>query len=90
MAADLDQDDRAKTTDSDLHFYSNYRLRVVARLVHTVAASLMIVIPVFLLYLLPSSKARLSIIALFIIVFAFALALLTRAGRHEIFVATAT
>lgn len=90
MATDLDQDDRAKTIDTDLHFYSGHRLRTAGRLIHTVAASLMIVTPVLLLYLLPSPKARLSIIVVFVIVFAFALALLTHAGRHEIFVATAT
>lgn len=89
-ATDTEQDEFAKTSDNNLHFYSGQRLRIAGRLVYSMAASLMVFIPVLLLCLLSSSQARLSVTAVFITTFAFALASWTRAGRHEIFLATAT
>ena len=66
------------------------RRRLAIRLLHTTVASSLLVLPILLLYLLPSRQGIVTIIVLFTLAFAFAVAVFTRAKRHEIFVATAT
>ncbi|KAL9610413.1 MAG: hypothetical protein Q9167_004868 [Letrouitia subvulpina] len=81
--------ERQKTSDPNLHYYSAHRQALLARVLHTIAASLLLVTPILLLYVVKSQKERLIIVAIYIIVFAITVAVFTRARRHEIFALTA-
>lgn len=81
--------ERQKSTDPHLHFYSASRKGLLVRLLLTSLASFLLLVPTILLYELSNLRARLIVIAIFIALFAVAVALLTRARRHEIFASTA-
>ncbi|KAL8920335.1 MAG: hypothetical protein Q9208_006306 [Pyrenodesmia sp. 3 TL-2023] len=78
-----------KTSDPDLHYFSSHRQALLVRVLHTIAASCLLVIPTLLFYVVESQKKKLAIIALCTIAFATTVAVFTRARRHEIFAATA-
>ncbi|KAH7069403.1 hypothetical protein FB567DRAFT_598715 [Paraphoma chrysanthemicola] len=81
--------ERRKSADPHLHFYSAARKGLLVRLLLTGLASFLLLVPTILLYELENLRARLVVIAIFIALFAVAVALLTRARRHEIFASTA-
>ncbi|KAI4179165.1 MAG: hypothetical protein LQ346_007253 [Caloplaca aetnensis] len=78
-----------KTSDPDLHYFSTHRQVLLARVLHTIAASCLLVIPTLLLYIVESQKKKLVIIAICTIAFATTVAVFTKARRHEIFTSTA-
>ena len=83
------QMERQKTSDPHLHYFSAHRQALLARVLHTVAASCLLVIPTMLLYVVQSQNQRLAIIAVYTIAFATTVAVFTKARRHEIFASTA-
>ena len=83
------QIERQKTSDPNLHYFSAHRQALLARVLHTIAASCLLVIPTLLLYVVQSQSHKLAIIATYTIAFATTVAVFTRARRHEIFASTA-
>ena len=81
--------ERQKSTDPHLHFYSASRKGLLVRLLLTCLASFLILVPTILLYELSNLQARLIVISIFTALFSIAVALLTRARRHEIFASIA-
>ncbi|KAH0565176.1 hypothetical protein GP486_001422 [Trichoglossum hirsutum] len=81
-----------KTDDKDIYYYDSHRIRVAVRLLITLAATLILIVPVYVLLgtsSLTTGMVKVTIILLFTLAFAFALATCTRASRQEIFAATA-
>jgi phosphoglycerol transferase MdoB-like AlkP superfamily enzyme len=89
----ITQDDRAKTDNECVEFYSNLRMNIFVKAVVGIAATLLMVIPIILLYLLTvhgaSGWLRIVTLLLFVVLFTIALAILTRATRQEMFAASA-
>jgi len=53
-------------------------------------ASASLLLPTVLLFIFQNTGVRLATISVFVLMFAFGIATLTQAKRHEIFAATAT
>lgn len=74
-------------------FYSNRRANYFIKAVIASATTLLLVVPVVVLYLLTVHRAsgdiKIGVLLLFVVTFAIALATLTRATRYEIFAASA-
>lgn len=85
--------EREKTDNDDLEFYSNRRANYFIKAVIASATTLLLVVPVVVLYLLTVHRAsggiKIGVLLLFVVTFAIALATLTRATRHEMFAASA-
>lgn len=74
-----------------IKYYSYERVRLAALLTTTVAAALLLFTPIYTLYTISASRPSLTLglIAMFTIIFAGSLAVLTTASRSEIFAACA-
>lgn len=74
-----------------IKYYSYERVRLVASLTTTIAAALLLFTPIYTLYTISASRPSLTLglIAMFTIIFAGSLAVLTTASRSEIFAACA-
>jgi hypothetical protein len=76
-----------------LEFYSNQRANTFVKAIIAVATTLLLIIPVVVLYLLTAHRAsggiKIGALLSFVVVFAIALATMTRATRHEMFAASA-
>ncbi|MCJ1225668.1 hypothetical protein MMC12_002317 [Toensbergia leucococca] len=81
---------RYRTDDKLLTYFAKTRLDTLARLVLTVIGTLLLMIPVFVLYAWREDGVDKDMVVLvFTFVFAIFLAIFTRAKRHEVFAATA-
>ncbi|MCJ1378890.1 hypothetical protein MMC17_001989 [Xylographa soralifera] len=82
---------KKRTEDEFLVYYDKSRLDFFIRLVMTIFSALLLMIPVFVLYVIQQSTgfAKDVVVLVFTLVFAIFLALFTKAKRHELFAATA-
>lgn len=76
---------------SQMKYYSYERIRFVASFITTLAAAVLLFVPIFALYNTSGSRPALTLglIAMFTIIFAASLTLMTTASRSEIFGACA-
>jgi uncharacterized membrane protein len=83
-------DDRAKTSDPHVHYYSADRLGTVIKVIIAVASTALLLVPIYI-FLTCSISARLmaSITLMFALAFATAVSVFTSAKRQEVFGATA-
>ena len=74
-------------------FYSNERTTRMVKMLVVTATSLMLVVPIVVLYVLTvrdaSGGVRVAVTSIFTVVFALTLAIMTHASRHETFAAVA-
>jgi len=91
MTAEL----REKTDDPDIRYYAPARVDTLVGLVITMVIFVLLLIPVFSMFILTefgtkaSAFEAIAILLLFTLLFAFAMSLLTKAKRHELFAASA-
>ncbi|MCJ1388727.1 hypothetical protein MMC18_001576 [Xylographa bjoerkii] len=85
------QAQKKRTDDDFLVYYDKSRLDFFIRLIMTICSALLLMIPVFVLYVMQQSTgfAKDIVVLVFTLVFAIFLALFTKAKRHELFAATA-
>jgi uncharacterized membrane protein len=87
------REDRAKSDNPDLHFYSNRRTNKAVKAIVATAMTLLLVLPVVILYLLTTHRAaggvKIGVLVIFVVAFAIAISTLTRATRHEMFASSA-
>lgn len=78
-------------TPSPIRYYSYERVRFTALFITTIAAAVLLFTPIFTLYNISASRPSLTLglIAMFTIIFAGTLAVITNASRSEIFAACA-
>jgi len=76
--------------DSNLQFYSNSRTNTVVKGLVALVSTLLLIIPVVLLYFLDvPGGVKVGIILIFMVTFSVAMSTMTKAKRHEIFAAAA-
>jgi ABC-type transport system involved in cytochrome bd biosynthesis fused ATPase/permease subunit len=86
---------REKTSDKDIHYFSQLRIEKLAGLIITLIIFILLVLPVVAMYKLTSVGNRNStfdavgILVVFTLLFSAAMSLLTKAKRHELFAASA-
>jgi hypothetical protein len=88
----MSPDQRNKTDNPYIHYYDKDRISTLVRLIITVGAAVILIVPVFVLFGLTNATPgmiKVLIVFLFTLVFAAALAVSTQAKRQEIFAATA-
>ncbi|PQE28352.1 Peptidase C14 caspase domain protein [Rutstroemia sp. NJR-2017a BBW] len=90
------QDDRRKTTDPNLHYYSKSRKDIFVTSLLVLVLLLLLILPVFLLYRLTEQHnieityaVSIGVLLVFTLMFSAVLSLFTQAKRHEIFGAAA-
>lgn len=87
------KEERAKSDDPDLQFHSNARTHKVVKAIIGIASTLLLVLPVVILYLLTihhaSPGVKIAVLLIFVVAFAIAISTMTRATRHEMFAASA-
>jgi hypothetical protein len=80
----------SKSSASTLHFYSNSRTNTLVKGLVALVSTLLLIVPVVLLYFLHvSGGVKVGIILIFMVAFSVALSIMTKAKRHEIFGAAA-
>ncbi|KAF2086525.1 hypothetical protein K490DRAFT_66718 [Saccharata proteae CBS 121410] len=85
-----DHAQRISSEDDDLDLYSKSRIDIFARIIITLLAVVLLMAPVVVLFRQEESGAvKIAVILLFTLVFSAALAVFTKAKRHEVFSATA-
>ncbi|KAL8672342.1 MAG: hypothetical protein Q9168_003195 [Polycauliona sp. 1 TL-2023] len=83
-------EERKKTDDEYVQLYSPYRVDVLARLILTVVAVILLMVPTAVLFLVPEHNIlKIFLIMLFTMLFSAALSVFTKAKRHEMFAGTA-
>ena len=86
---------REKTADPTVNFYAPARIDTLVGVIITIIIFVMLVLPVFAMYALSDMGTRasafeaISMLILFTLLFGFAMSLLTKAKRHELFAASA-
>jgi len=91
----MTHEDREKSAAADgpYDFFSNERTDRVIKAVVGTAATVLLVLPVVILYVLTVHNAsgglKIGVLLIFVVAFSIALATLTRASRHEMFGASA-
>lgn len=83
------QHDAMKSTDRHLIYITAHRIVLATRLLTSVAAIALLILPIILLYSLGSMTTKLIIIAVFASFFTFFLSLISHARVIEVFSATA-
>lgn len=83
-------EDRAKTSDPHVHYYSEDRLGTLIKVFIAVASTAILLIPVYLFITCDlSAKLMASVTLIFALMFSFAVSVFTKAKRQEVFAATA-
>ncbi|KAL8907873.1 MAG: hypothetical protein Q9171_005676 [Xanthocarpia ochracea] len=83
-------EERKKTDDKYVQLYSKYRVDVLARLILTVVAVVLLMVPTAVLFLVNDHGVlKIMLIMIFTMLFSAALSVFTKAKRHEMFAATA-
>ena len=83
-------DDKAKTNDPHVHYYSAQRLGILIKVLVAVASTTLLLIPIYLFLICKfSSRLMASITLIFALIFATAVSVFTSARRQEVFAATA-
>lgn len=89
------EDQKRKTSDDKVHYYSPSRVSKLVNLIITSVIFVLLAAPVVGMYQLSTLKtneamfAAIGVLMVFTLLFAAAMSLLTRAKRHELFAATA-
>ena len=88
------REDRARSNEeAGVHFYSNERTETLVKVIVGLATTILLVLPIVILYILTVHGAKggikIGVLSIFVVAFAVALATLTRASRHEMFGASA-
>jgi hypothetical protein len=80
-----------KTDDPLIHYYSHERIGILVRLTITVLSAVILMVPVFVLFGVPSAKTQVKVLIVlaFTLAFSAAISVFTKAKRHEVFAATA-
>ncbi|KAL8804775.1 MAG: hypothetical protein Q9182_002367 [Xanthomendoza sp. 2 TL-2023] len=82
--------ERKKTDDPYVQLYSKYRVDFLARLVLTIVAVVLLMVPTAVLFLVQKHAVlKIMLILVFTMLFSAALSLTTKAKRHEMFAASA-
>ena len=88
-----DREDREKSKDSKTEYLSNPRVNSFVKAVVSVASTMLLVLPIIILYALSTHNAsgwlKIGILLIFVVAFALALSILTNASRSEMFGASA-
>jgi hypothetical protein len=85
-----DTETRRKTDDEFVHLYSVDKLKIAANILEVSVAVILLLIPVFLLFLVPMSKPMMATIAsLFVLLFSVVVSSLTGAKVQEVFFGSA-
>ncbi|KAL8682821.1 MAG: hypothetical protein Q9186_001150 [Xanthomendoza sp. 1 TL-2023] len=83
-------EERKKSDDEYVQLYSKYRVDFLARLILTVVAVVLLMVPTAVLFLVQEHAVlKIMLIMLFTMLFSAALSLTTKAKRHEMFAASA-
>lgn len=84
---------KGRTIGKGTRFFSNYRTVRLVKMVTVSFASLLLVLPIVVLYVLSANEAaggvKIGVTVIFVVLFALALAALTHASRHDLFAASA-
>jgi uncharacterized membrane protein len=88
------REDRARSNEeAGVQFYSNERTETLIKVIIGLATTVLLILPIVILYVLTVNKAtggiKIGVLSIFVVAFAVALATLTRASRHEMFCASA-
>jgi hypothetical protein len=85
-----DTETRRKTDDEYVHLYSVDKLKIAANILEVSVAVILLLIPVFLLFLVPMGKPMMATIAsLFVLLFSVVVSSLTGAKVQEVFFGSA-
>lgn len=80
-----------KTDDPNVNIYSSTRLSALGKVVGVSLAVALLLIPVFLLFLIPMTRGAMAVTALsFVFFFSLVVSTMTPAKIHEVFFGTAT
>ncbi|KAL8729573.1 MAG: hypothetical protein Q9166_004653 [cf. Caloplaca sp. 2 TL-2023] len=83
-------EERKKSDDEYVQLYSKYRVDVLARLILTIVAVVLLMVPTAVLFLVKEHGVlKIMLIMIFTLLFSAALSVFTKAKRHEMFAATA-
>lgn len=83
-------DQRRKTSDRYVKYYSKERIDVLVRIVICLIAVALLVVPVVLLFTCQESNAlKVVVLLAFTLFFCICISVFTQAKRHEVFAATA-
>ncbi|KAL2074203.1 hypothetical protein VTL71DRAFT_7981 [Oculimacula yallundae] len=86
----ISSDDKAKTLDPYLNYYSEERFGILVNVIIAVTSAAILLIPVYLFLVCEMSvKLMASVILIFALTFSSAISILTKAKRQEVFAATA-
>ncbi|KAI4249155.1 MAG: hypothetical protein L6R40_000613 [Gallowayella cf. fulva] len=86
----ISAEERKKTEDKYVQLYSPYRVDVLARLILTIVAVVLLMVPTAVLFLVQEHGIlKIMLIMIFTMLFSAALSVFTKAKRHEMFAATA-
>lgn len=96
FATNSSKEDRKRTDDPNLHYYSKSRKNILITGILTLVLLCLLILPVFLLYRIAVEKNHdisymlsIGILLVFTLTFSAILSLFTQAKRHEIFGAAA-
>jgi len=85
-----DAETRRKTDDEYVDLYSPGKLKILADILEVSMAMILLLIPVYLLFLVPMSKPMMATVAsLFVVLFSVAVSSLTGAKVQEVFFGSA-
>jgi hypothetical protein len=85
-----DTESRRKTDDEFVHHYSRDRLKIAANILEVSMAVIILLIPVYLLFLVPMSKPMMATVAsLFVLLFTVVVSSVTGAKVQEVFFGSA-
>jgi hypothetical protein len=83
-------DQRRKSADPYIKYYSKYRIDLLVRIVICLLAVALLVVPVVLLSCIPESNVlKIMVLLGFTLFFCICISVFTKAKRHEVFAATA-
>ena len=89
----MTRDDRARSKASKTEYLSNERVNGFVKAIVSVASTILLVLPIIILYALSTHGAsgwlKIGILLIFVVIFALALSILTNASRSEMFGASA-
>jgi hypothetical protein len=85
-----DDRDRQKTDDKFVRIFSKNRLKIAANILEVSVAMIMLLIPVYLLFLVEMSKHMMAIVAsIFVFLFTVMISTVTGAKVQEVFFGSA-
>ena len=85
-----DTETSRKTDDEFVHHYSPGKLKILANILEVSLAMILLLIPVYLLFLVEMSKPMMAtVLSLFVIVFSVVVSSVTGAKAHDVFLGSA-